>query len=139
MNLFEWKPDYSVGNAQIDMQHKQLFRMAGELHEAMVNGHGKEIIESLLDKLVSYTSHHFASEERLMKESGYPGYQQHHADHEKLASQVLEYQAKVKTRACAVTVEMMRFLRDWLDHHIRGADMKVGVYLKSQLAPAGRA
>ena len=133
MSLFEWKSDYSVGNAQIDLQHKQLFRMAKELHGAMVNGRGAEVVEALLDQVVSYTCHHFASEERLMKESDYPDYAAHHASHEKLAGDVRALQAKVKERKVAVTLEMMRFLRDWLDHHIRGADMKVGAHLKSRL------
>jgi len=133
MSLFAWKSDYSVGNAQIDLQHKQLFRMAGELHSAMVNGRGTEVVEGLLDQLVAYTCHHFASEERLMKESGYPDYAQHHASHEKLSGEVREFQVRVKARKVAVTLEMMRFLRDWLDHHIRGADKKVGAHLKARL------
>jgi hemerythrin len=138
MSLFDWKPDYSVGNTEIDQQHKQLFRMAGELHDAMMSGHGADAVEQLLDKLLSYTCYHFASEERLMKESGYPGLPQHHNDHAKLTSQVVEFQAKVKARKAMVTIDMMQFLREWLVHHIGSADAKVGAHLKSRLASSIR-
>jgi hemerythrin len=138
MSLFDWKADYSIGRTEIDFQHKQIFRMAGELHGAMVNGLGNDVVEALLDKVVAYTRHHFASEERLMKESEYPGYEKHREDHEKLAAQIAEFQEKIKDRKLAVAVEVMRFLRDWLDHHIHGADMKLGVYLKSRLAASLR-
>jgi hemerythrin len=138
MSLFEWKAEYSVGNPEIDLQHRQIFRMAGELHGAMVNGLGNDVVEVLLDKVVAYTRHHFASEECLMKESAYPGYEKHRADHEKLAVQIAEFQEKIKDRKVAVAVELIRFLRDWLDHHIHGADLKLGIYLRSRLATSAR-
>ena len=132
MSLFDWKAEYSVGSPEIDLQHRQLFRMAAELHGAMVNGRGTENVESLLERLVSYTRHHFSCEERLMRDSGYPGFKEHHEAHEKLAQQVGEFQGRVKGRKVAVTTEMMRFLRDWLGHHILGADKKVGAHLQAR-------
>jgi hemerythrin len=138
MSLFEWKAEYSVGNPEIDLQHRQIFRMAGELHAAMVNSRGNDVVEVLLDKVVAYTRRHFASEERLMKESEYPGYEKHQADHAKLAVQIGEFQERIKDQKVAVVVEMIRFLRDWLDHHIYGADMLLGIYLRSRLATGVR-
>ncbi len=32
MGLYDWKPEYSIGYPPIDLQHKQMFRMAAELH-----------------------------------------------------------------------------------------------------------
>lgn len=129
MNFFAWKPEYAVGCPEIDLQHKQLFRMAGELQDAMVNGRTVEIVEQLLDRLVSYTRHHFDSEERLMRETGYPDYAEHHDLHDKLAQQVLDFQARFRSNTVSMTLEMMRLLRDWLEYHIRGADAKLGAHV----------
>lgn len=134
MSLFAWKPEYSVGNVQIDSQHKQLFQMADDLHSAMVGGRGRQVIEQLLDKLIAYTRFHFTSEEGLMKESGYPDFPRHHELHEKLTKQVVDFQQQVKSGQSAVTVSIMQFLRDWLDHHIKGDDMKVGAHIRSRVA-----
>jgi len=72
--MFEWKPEYSVQIPEIDAQHQRLFCLAAELHNAMAQGKGKNVLEHSLAQLVDYTKTHFAHEERLMQESGYEGY-----------------------------------------------------------------
>lgn len=132
MSLFAWSPQYSIGCAEIDEQHQQLFRMADELHQAMTARRGKEVLAALLKKLVAYTKYHFASEEKRMKESGYPGYPQHHEEHVKLTNRVLDYEKKVLNGETAISIEVLQFLSDWLKHHIQGSDVKVGAHLKSK-------
>ncbi len=131
MSIFSWRPEYSVGSAQIDLQHKQIFRMADELHSAMVAGQELETIEGLLDRFVAYTRFHFTSEERYMQESEYPGCDQHHEFHEKLLLKVEDFQNKMKSRRVAVPMELTRFLRDFLDGHVQREDLRFGRYLKS--------
>ena len=53
MALFGWRDEYSVNIKEIDDQHKQLVAMINELHEAMLEKRAKEILGSLLNKLVS--------------------------------------------------------------------------------------
>ncbi|HUA84170.1 MAG TPA: bacteriohemerythrin [Bryobacteraceae bacterium] len=132
MSLFTWNPAYSVGCVEIDKQHQQLFKMADDLHRAMVERHGKEAIAGLLKRLVDYTVYHFSAEEQRMTESGYPHYQQHHAEHVKLTERVLDYQKKVLSGETAVSIEVLRFLSDWLKHHIQGSDQQVGAHLKAK-------
>jgi hemerythrin len=56
----------------VDSQHKNLFRMAADLHRAMLAGTAKPKLFQLLEDLVQYTLVHFAYEERLMEDAGYP-------------------------------------------------------------------
>jgi hemerythrin len=44
--MFEWKNEYSVNIASIDAQHKKLFAIAEELHEAIRTGHPQQIQHS---------------------------------------------------------------------------------------------
>ena len=132
MSLFAWKQEYAVGHPDIDEQHKQLFRMADDLHQAMMEGRGREALIGLYSRLVTYTRHHFAAEERLMRESAYPGYVQHHLQHEKLTEQVLTLQKNMASKQTTVTLETMNFLSDWLMHHIGGSDQKVAAHIAAR-------
>jgi hemerythrin-like metal-binding protein len=132
MSLFAWDPKYSVGHPDIDEQHKQLFKMAEDLHMAMLEGRGKEALGGLFSRLVTYTRHHFANEERIMRENAYPGYVQHHLEHEKLTQQVLDMQKRVATGKATVTMELMQFLSDWLRNHIQVNDQKVSAHIRKR-------
>jgi hemerythrin-like metal-binding protein len=135
MSLFVWKRDYAVGCAEVDEQHERLFHMADELHRAMLERRGKEALASLLKRLLAYTEYHFASEERLMQETGYTGYLPHRREHVKLTEQVLEYQNRMSGGESQIAIDLMKFLSDWLKHHIQGSDVKFAAHLKSRLRP----
>ena len=132
MSPFDWKSEFSVGCTEIDKQHQQLFAMAGELHRAMLEAHGSEVLAGLLNRLVDYTTYHFASEERQMRHFAYPEYEQHRQQHAKLTEQVLEYQRQVLSGKIAASVGVMMFLSEWLKTHIQQSDQKLGAHLRAR-------
>jgi hemerythrin len=131
MSLFVWKPEYSVGCAEIDQQHEKLFRIADELHRAILEQRSKEALAGLLKRLVDYTLYHFASEERLMQDYGYMKYLPHHVEHVRLTGRILEYLSVISKGDSAVTFDLLQFLSDWLQHHICGSDQKLGAHLRT--------
>lgn len=74
MAFFNWDDLGSVNIERIDNQHKKLVSYLNELFEAMRAGKGNEVLEKILNALLSYTNTHFASEEKLTQTHGYPGY-----------------------------------------------------------------
>ena len=132
MHLFEWKPAYRIGHAEIDAQHQRLFQLASELHQAMAAGKGRRILESTLASLIHYTQTHFAHEEGLMQKYRYPEYRQHKAAHDKLTTQVVAFHTDFKAGRSIMTVDLLHFLKNWLAHHIGEIDQKVAVFLKEQ-------
>ncbi len=134
MSMFEWKQEYSIDHSEIDTQHKRLFELANELHKAMTLGQGKAALSTTLANLISYTKQHFASEERLMQMDHYPDYVQHKAKHDELTAQVIQFQNDFSTGRIGVTIGLLQFLKDWLQHHIGETDRKVAVFLKSKAA-----
>ena len=132
MSLFQWREELSVGCAEIDSQHKQLFRYADDLHAAMMSGKGKDILGQTLSDLIAYTKRHFAAEEKLMQVHHYPDYPSHKAAHDALAQKVVKLQQDFLSSRVALTGEIMQFLKDWLNHHIGEIDKKVGRYLQQQ-------
>jgi hemerythrin len=132
--MFDWNDSYSVHVASVDAQHKNLFRMAAELHQAMLAGKAKGILAQLLDQLVKYTVVHFAHEERLMQEASYPQLAAHKAQHVDLTRKVLQFQKDFVEGRATMSIDLLNFLKDWLRHHIMESDQKYTPYLQAKPA-----
>jgi hemerythrin len=127
--MFEWNEDFSVHIPSIDAQHRTLFAIARELHAAMLIGHARGALAKILDRLIQYTTMHFAHEERLMRLHQYPGLAAHQAEHEALTRQVLQLQTDFRNGRATITMDLLQFLRDWLEKHIKGTDVKYSPFL----------
>ncbi|MGV1100250.1 bacteriohemerythrin [Thiovibrio sp. JS02] len=132
MALITWKNDYSVNVKEIDEQHKQLINMINELHDAMLAKKGKDALMSVLTKLANYCVSHFALEEKLMSSHGYPEFAAHKDVHNKMTDKVKSLMADVQAGKTTISIEVMNFLKNWLDKHIMGTDKKYGPFLNSK-------
>ena len=130
--MFEWQQEFSVGIPSIDGQHQNLFKIARELHDAMSKGHGRQASGLLLDRLVQYTTVHFAHEERLMQQHRYPAYPAHKAEHDALTKKVIDFQKEFEQGRVSLTVELLHFLKGWLEHHIKESDQRYSPFLKAK-------
>jgi hemerythrin len=132
MALFDWNENLSVHVKQFDDQHKKLVKMLNDLHEAMKQGKGQEVLGKTLAELVNYTNTHFADEERLMKLHQYAGYEQHKKEHNMLVIQVFEVQKSYTEGKAVLTQAVMSFLKGWLQNHIQGEDKKYSQLMNSK-------
>ncbi|MCS7304605.1 MAG: bacteriohemerythrin [Thermoguttaceae bacterium] len=122
-----WDDSLRTGVLLVDGQHQELFRQINSLHEAMLQGKGREEVAKLIQFLDSYTKKHFAEEERLMADRKCPV-----AEANKLAHrQLLERLEQLKTQfaeqktGTTVTMEIYRLMSDWLVRHIKAIDLKL--------------
>ena len=130
MALMDWNDKLSVGVEMIDGDHKKLVAMVNELHDAVREARGKEVLGRVLDGLIAYTKTHFGREEVEMTKFKYPRAPEHFKEHAALAAKVIEVQTKYKAGNSAVlSMEVMAFLRDWLLKHIQASDRALGVFL----------
>jgi len=125
--IFDWQPEYSVGFAEIDGLHQQVFRAARELHAAIVAGQPQGTLEELLARLVACTQAHFTAEESLMQSSQYPQSARHMAAHETLRARLIAGE-----RAALPSVEMLQTVKGWLLEHIDEEDRELGRHLASR-------
>ncbi len=124
MPLMNWTNDLSVGVPSIDDEHKKLVGMLNELYDAMHAGHAKDVLSKILDDMIAYTAAHFKHEEELFKRTGYPHAAAHKAEHDALTKQVLAVREKyAQARTTQLSMEVMTFLKSWLNGHIRESDM----------------
>lgn len=88
MTEIEWIEDYSVGNDDIDREHKQLIEQINHLYELLSQSNDTHRIEVMLGDIQADISAHFAFEELFMSETAFAEYEEHKKDHETLLDQI---------------------------------------------------
>ena len=127
-----WKDEYAVKVRLIDQQHKKLFDLLNKLYDAMRAQQGKEVLHNVLSELVRYTEDHFTTEERLMTQHGYPPLNSHKLEHQMLTKKVLDFEREVAGGRTSVSIEVMTFLKQWLEHHILGTDKQYSAFFAAK-------
>lgn len=131
MPLMTWDPRFSVQVKKFDDDHKHLFDMVNDLNEAMRAGKGKTVLSQVLAGLAAYAQRHFASEEAAMRGTKYPDVAGHAEEHRKLTTKVQEFIHEHEKGDVLVSVDLLMFLRDWLQKHIIVTDQKYAAHLNS--------
>ena len=126
--LIDWSEALSVGIQSIDEQHKKLVALINALHDSSAQGAGNETLKKILAELTQYTIDHFAYEENLMVKHDYAEYTTHKAAHDALTKQVGELNEKFQAGNAKLSGEIFKFLRTWLNGHIRGTDKRYSAY-----------
>ena len=126
MPLFAWAPEFSVSVHRFDSEHKKLIGLINELNDAMAAGRGRTVVAHVLQELADYVRRHFAAEEEAMRRAGYPGLEAHIAEHRKLTEQVTRFYDEFSSNAGASPVDLLFFLRNWLQRHILETDRCYG-------------
>ena len=135
MATLAWSDEFATHIFEIDVQHKKLFKMVNELETAMQEGKGKQILGRLLADLVHYTQSHFKTEEAFMEQYTYPEHAEHKDKHDRMTRKVVEVQKAFQSGQTHITIDVMRFLQNWLTEHILKTDLKFGRFLSSQETP----
>ncbi|WP_031479474.1 bacteriohemerythrin [Maridesulfovibrio frigidus] len=132
MAFINWEDKYMVNVADIDKQHEGLFGILNSLHASLVNGEDKSMQSTILDDLIDYTVEHFATEEKLFLEIGFPDSENHKKEHDELTSKAVDIQNEFRNDNATISFELLDFLNDWLTTHTLGLDQEVGSFLNSK-------
>jgi hemerythrin len=127
----EWRRDLEIGIAEIDDQHKELFRVCAEQLDACMHGKGSEEVGNSLRFLRDYVRNHFAAEERLQKKLGYPRHALHHMQHERFIADLAELEETLMKNGASVSlvIKTNRTMIDWMINHIGGPDREFGDFI----------
>ncbi len=132
MAFMTWTDKFAVNIAEVDTQHKKLLSLINELFDAMKVGKGRDVVGQVLKELIDYTVYHFGTEEKLFKQYAYPDYFVHKKEHDDLTKKAVALKAEFDSGKPAITIEVMNFLKDWLNIHILQEDKKFGPFLNSK-------
>ena len=129
MKDLDWSDILSVGNDEIDDDHRKLVNLFNMLNHAVTEGVDPDYLEAILEELINLTVWHFSHEERLMVKYGYEGLADHRIEHQELIKSARELQQKILKAGKHVADEDIEFLERWLTEHILTTDMRLGTYL----------
>ena len=95
MNRYEFTKALETGNATIDQEHRELIRAVNKLLDACGEGKGRASMNETIQFLNQYVNQHFSHEERLQKQSGYPGMPAHRIFHENYKQTLKEITSQI--------------------------------------------
>jgi len=124
MAFMEWQDSLSVKIPEFDDAHKKLIEIINNLHNAMKQGKGKEIVAPLIKELKKYTQEHFQQEEGFLKKYEYADLLVHQDAHKKFVGQISGLEKDFETGKLTVAIDLLNFLNDWLVKHIKEVDGK---------------
>lgn len=124
MSIMKWNDTYSVGVEEIDNQHKGLVNILNELFDSMSIGKANDVLGKILDQLIRYAQIHFATEEKYFDLFDYEFSDEHKDEHQRFAEEVVAFKKGFDAGSIVMSIEVYRFLKDWLINHMNGEDQK---------------
>jgi hemerythrin len=117
-----WNEKNNLNIPIIDEQHHGITATINSFHHFVQKGHGQDVIRTTLFSLEQFTELHFETEESFLKESGYPGFEEHRLLHQELMkkTRLIARDAPQKSDTDAV----LQFLKQWWLGHINIEDRK---------------
>lgn len=129
MARYEFTKDLETGNAIIDKEHRELIDAVNRLMDACSLGKGLDSVHQTSKFLNDYVDRHFAHEEQLQKQSGYPSFSAHRAFHEKYKQTLKEITAAFTSEVSLGDLAKLNGHISLLITHIRTEDKRLGAFL----------
>ncbi len=128
----EWTEDLATGIEKIDDQHKEIFVRVRALVDAGKQGKGRQTVAETLDFLVDYVRTHFAAEEAIQKESAYPDFNSHKAQHTEFLKNIdkLKVEFDEEGPTLSVMLKVNQVVVEWLVAHIKRVDKALAEFLR---------
>jgi len=124
MDYIRWKEGLSVGNEEIDLQHKELFRLINAFYNNIAENTGKMAVLQAIIDLERYTQVHFSNEELKMQRALYPGLVEHQKEHKRFIEIVGDFRKRFEEGRLLLPLEIGSFVKDWILNHIMKSDME---------------
>lgn len=124
MGSYQWEEKYSVGFQSIDNQHKEIFKILDRLFEELKSGNAKESTIRIFTELQNYAAIHFHKEEFFFRQFNYANSANHINEHEQFLTKIMSFKNEVMAGNLHTYLELINFLKNWIEHHILSEDMK---------------
>jgi hemerythrin-like metal-binding protein len=125
-----WQETPSTGWDPLDREHAELIRTLGGLLSA-VEADDLARARDAAEELVRVAGEHFAHEERLMRETGYPRLAQHKEAHDLYLADAAGFARHAAEKG--LTPELRRWAvgraLEWFRFHIAANDVALGTFL----------
>ena len=115
---------FTVGDADLDQQHKRIVELINQLSFDAINQFDAEVVTVILEDLLRYSEEHLKFEESLLQKAGYSDFQARQELHWEYLERVSGLSFSKKEVAEKDVEKIVEFLSHWWEHHILVEDKK---------------
>ena len=112
----KWDSKLSVGNSDIDTEHKLIIAHINALELVLRHPVEKDYLKFFIDQLLEFTTEHFYHEEQLQLKFRFPHYEENKKGHQAL-----------------MTEKVNGLMRKWFIDHIVKSDMKMKGFMDKSI------
>ena len=129
-----WNSAYETGNELVDNDHKEIFELVEQVLTSSFKSR-KDKVKTAIEFLANYVVRHFANEEQLMDESGYPRTDEHKKEHSDFLEVATQLYEKFLNNEFSLgeyeneddddlhfSLEINKTVVGWLTKHVMGSD-----------------
>jgi hemerythrin len=132
MGRFELTDDLLSDVPDIDDQHRALLELGNRVVGPEALKQGPAVFREALSFLAAYVRYHFAAEEHVMQNAGYPRLAQHRQWHDRFRQNIdgLAARANGSGVSRAIAIEVSFAIETWLLEHICITDRDMAAFLR---------
>jgi len=125
-DLMSWSEQYALGNAEMDGTHQEFIALVNRVHATANTAEFKQGFAELIE----HTKAHFALEDELMRNSNFPGLQEHQWEHNRVLGELNQFQLRVNKGFVAFgRAYIQDKLPEWFAVHANTMDRALAVHL----------
>jgi hemerythrin len=131
-DLVTWSATFSCGIRLIDEQHKGLINLVNDMFNHVSGNEAEEhaYFNKIIQQAVDYVKVHFATEEKIMQTTNFPGYLEHKKAHEVFILAVVDNIRDYKAGKKLTLNTFTKFLKDWILSHVAVMDKQYFEHFK---------
>lgn len=131
-----WSDSLSVGVPEMDEEHRQFIARVSELNKAIIECEDKISVGSRMQLMLAQAAEHFAHEEVLMAQSGFPQLAAHRAKHAELTAQFDRVMREFEeTELSFVWALKGLTIKQRLVEHLLHEDLKYRDFMRARQGP----
>jgi hemerythrin len=143
MPTIKWDSKLSVGNSDIDTEHKLIIAHMNALKLALRYPAEKDYLKFFIDQLHEHTVDHFYHEEQLQLKFRFPHYGENKKGHQVLITELeviktiiysfIEKTEPTQEESKEMSEQVNELMRNWFIDHIIKSDMKMKGYMDKSI------
>lgn len=120
---------YLTGVDEVDDEHRELLGLGNRVYLLSRNDDvTADQVFAALEDLTEHARAHFATEERLMDDVGFPGAAQHRTIHGRMLDYLAEMADLVPASPLTVAIKLEKFFGSWFVWHMQRDDAELARY-----------
>jgi len=127
-----WHDSYSMGIKLIDDQHKGLLDFVNDIFNHATGDEREERLwfKDVIQQAVQYVKEHFATEEKYMIATKFPGYAEHKKSHDAFTLTIVKSVKEFDAGKRLVLEKFAYFLKEWVLSHVAVMDRQYSDYFR---------